>query len=189
MYGKKKSNLFSALSVIVIFLLLFLSVGYFVKHPKVIDDIKDLFNTSFRVEYDGKDYTGTNNVVAFPLHGQAKFKVKGANGYTVSLAPNVAPEGDFRYSVGSNVYTYSKTDISKVFISDNNVQNGYFCLNELENYSISAVLKKLYDGAEVELDGKVKYPYLLTFRYNDDSVSFLLSPEIILSLSESSIIF
>lgn len=189
MGGKKKSSFKSLISVIVFLLVIVLAVGLIFRYTKAGNKIKDYINPAFRVEYDGKDYDGGNNVIVLPTKGQAQFKVKGAQSYKVTLSPNVTSETDFTYEIGNTVYYYSQVDLSQAFINSDSIKNGSFYLNCDENYSLENVLSKIHGGEKVVLNGSVKYPYLLKFVMENKTVAFELStiPEI--RLSESNIIF
>ena len=184
MSGKKKVILISAAVLLVIVL----AVWLVFKYTKAVDKIKDLFNPAFRVEYDGNDYDGDDNIIVLPAKGQAQFKVKGAESYKVTITPNVTPETDFTYEVGDTLYKYSQAALSKVFINNDNVKNGSFYLT-CDNYSLESVLSQLHGGGKVVLNGSVKYPYLLTFTADNKTVAFVLSPVPIVRLSESNIFF
>ena len=189
MSGKKKSKFMSVISVIVFFLVIVLAVGLIVKYTKAGDKVKDLFNPAFRVEYDGKDYNGENNIIVLPTSGQAKFTVKGAESYKVSIIPNVTPETDFTYEIGNTVYNYSQADLSRLFMGSDSIKNGSFYLNCLADYSLESVLSKIHDGATIQLNGSVTYPYLLTFTADNKTVTFLISTAPIINLSESNLFF
>ena len=171
MSGKKKVILISAAVLLVIVL----AVWLVFKYTKAVDKIKDLFNPAFRVEYDGNDYDGDDNIIVLPAKGQVQFKVKGAESYKVTITPNVTPETDFTYEVGDTVYKYSQAVLSKDLTCD--------------NYSLESVLSQLHGGEKVILNGSVKYPYLLTFTADNKTVAFVLSPVPIVRLSESNIFF
>ncbi len=184
MSGKKKTILTA-----VILLVIVLAVVLAFKYTTAGDKIKDLFNPAFRVEYDGKDYDGENNLIVLPTKGQARFKVKGAESYKVTITPNVTPETDFTYEIGNTVYSYSQAALSKVFISNDSIKNGSFYLNCLADYSLESVLSKLHDGEKVVLNGSIKNPYLLTFTSDNKTVSFVISSVPIIRLSENNLFF
>ncbi len=187
MSGKRKSKFMSALSVLIMLLVIALALGLVFKYTKAGDKIKDIVDPAFRVEYDGKDYDGENNVIALPTKGQAQFKVKGAESYKVSITPNVTPETDFTYEIGNTVYSYSQTDLSKVLISG--TKDGSFYINGLDDYSLESVLSKTHGGAEIVLNGEIECPYLLVFTANNNVISFMFNGEIRIDLSETEIIF
>ncbi|MDE6492130.1 MAG: hypothetical protein K2L37_03160 [Lactobacillus sp.] len=189
MGGKKKTGFKSVISVIVFLLVIVLAVGLIVKYIKAGDKVKDLFNPAFRVEYDGKEYKGDNNVIMLPLTGQAQFKVKGAESYKVTLIPNVTSETDFTYEIGDTVYRYSQADLSKVFINGDSIKNGSFYLNCVDDYSLESVLLKVHGGTKIVLNGGAQYPYLLTFTADGATIKFLFGVDFDIDLSESNIIF
>lgn len=189
MNGKKKSSFMSVISVIVFLLVIVLAVGLIVKYTRAGDKVKDLFNPAFRVEYDSKDYNGEKNIIVLPTNGQAKFTVKGAESYKVTITPNITAETDFTYEIGDTVYNYSQVDLSKVFISGDSIKNGSFYLNCVDDYSLESVLSKVHGGAKIVLNGGAQYPYLLTFTANGTTVKFLFGVDFDIDLSESNIIF
>ncbi len=189
MSGKRKSKFMSALSVLIMLLVIALAVGLVFKYTKAGDKIKDIVDPAFRVEYDGKDYDGENNVIALPTKGQAQFKVKGAESYKVSITPNVTSETDFTYEIGNTIYSYGQADLSNVFISNDSIKNGSFYLNCLADYSLESVLSKIHGGAEIVLNGEIECPYLLVFTANNNVISFMFNGEIRIDLSETEIIF
>lgn len=187
MYGKKKSALSSLLRFIIMFLVIILTVGAVFKYTNAGDKIKDLFNPTFRVEYDGKNYVSEINAIVLPQKGQAQFKVKGAESYKVTLQPNVTPETDFTYEIGNTVYSYSQVDLSKVF--EMSTKNGSFYINCLNDYSLENVLSKLHSGAKIKLNGNIEIPYKLTFKADNTEISFIFNGRLCVDLSESNIIF
>lgn len=189
MNGRKKSNFIETVTVIVYLLVIVLAVGLVLKYTKAGDKIEDLLNPAFRVEYDGADYSGENNVITLPNDGQARFKVKGTASYKVTLMSNVTPETDFTYEVGNTVYNFSQADLGKVFLGTDNVKNGDFYLNCLADYSLESVLSKIHDGAKVKLNVGIALPYELTFSDGTETVSFLFGDNITIDLSEHAILF
>lgn len=186
----KKSALYTALTVIVSLLVVALAAGLIVKYTRVGDTVKDIFDTTYRIEYDGETYTTANNVVAFPREGRAEFKVKGATSYSVTLSPNVTAETDITYEIDNTVYNYSQTDISKVLVGTDSIQNGKFCLVALTDYSLSNVLSKAHNGAAVALNGELSQPYKLSFTADGMTISFLLEDTIRgITLSQTAIYF
>ncbi len=186
MSGKKKSTFKSVLTVIITLLLIILAVGFIFKYTKAGDKIKDLFNPAFRIECNGKDYDGENNVIALSPKGQAQFKVKGVESYKIMLTPNVTSETDFEYEVNGGLYRYSQADLSKVFTSG--VKDGYFYINCIADYSLENVLSTIH-GGEVVLNVKIECPYLLTFTSDNKTVKFAICAVLSLDLSDNNIVF
>lgn len=174
MRNRKKRSFMSMFMVLVLFLVIVLVVGLISKYTSTIDKVKDLINPVFHVEYNGKDYTGSDNVIVLPTEGQAQFTVKGAESYKITLKPNVTIETDFSYSIGNAVYNYSQVDLSKVFISDNSLKDNSFFLNCLDDYSLESVLSRIHGETEIVLYGGVRYPYLLAFSTDSTAIEFLL---------------
>lgn len=189
MSGRKKSSLNSAVALLVYLLAIVLVVGLVCKYTGAGDKIDDLLNPAFRVEYNGADYSGENNVICLPNDGQARFKVKGAESYKATLKPHVTPETDFTYEIGNTVYSFSQADLGKAFLGTDNVKNGDFYLNCLADYSLESVLSKIHDGAKVKLNVGIALPYELTFSDGTETVSFLFGDNITIDLSEHAILF
>lgn len=184
--SKRKFGLFRSFSSIVAILLLVLAFGAILKFTQIGDKITDLFDPSFRVEYNGVDYKGDANKISLPKGKQAHFKVKGVNGYTVTIAPNVTADTDFTYTVDGVPHKFSEANLYKAFISRENVQNGLFTLNALDDYSLKSVLSKVYDGQTVLVhNNTIRYGYLLTIISGEQSIQFLV--ESVLEISEISL--
>lgn len=190
MNGRKQSKSKSALSFVLIFLVIVLAVGLVFRFTNAGDKIKDLTNLAFRVEYNGENYTGQDNMILLPTQGQVQFKVKGAESYKVKITPNVTEETNFTYNVGDDVYSFSQADISKVFLTGNYIQNGNLILTCSESYALESVLSKLHGGAEITLNGSLEYPYLLTFTDGDGkTITFALGQFLTVTLSPDHIVF
>lgn len=189
MSGKKKSSFISAVALLVSLLMIALAVGLVFNYTKASEKIEDLLKPAFCVKYDGKDYNGEDNAITLPSNGKARFKVTGADRYTVTLTSNVTYETDFLYEVGDTVSYFSKADLSKAFIGNDSTKNGDFYLNCLEDYSLESVLSKVHDGAEIKLNGGVSSPYLLIFSDGIETVSFTFGYNVKIVLSENVIIF
>lgn len=144
--AKRKEN--KIVRIVTWLLLLLLLVGgigavlHFVGIGK--DDITDIINPTFRVEYDGNVYkTDTENVLAIPEGGQARFEVKNGGDCSVKIVPNVTAETDFSYIVDGQTYMYSEeNDLSVVF--DLQVYKGAFTVNFDNATSIESVLSKIW---------------------------------------------
>lgn len=109
MNGKRQRTVGSVLSSALTVFVVVLAVGLVFKYTKAGERIKDLTNSAFCVEYAGKEYTGENNVITLPTDGQAMFTVKGCDGYTVKIVPNVTVETDFTYTVnGRDILTAAR---------------------------------------------------------------------------------
>ena len=172
--SKRKSKLSSLIIAVVALLVLAFVVGVIVKFTRIGDDLTDLFDTSFRVEYNGVNYKGENNEIYLKNNEQARFEVKSVNGYSVVVKPNVTSQTDFTYTVDGVSYKYSETNLTKAFCTQDNFQSGYFKLNAFENYSLESVLSKLYEGKTVVVYGGVSDPYLLSVISGDITISFVL---------------
>lgn len=172
--SKRKSIFGRIVLAVIVLLLLALLIGALCKFTRVGDYVKDLFDITFRVEYDGVNYKGNNNTISLPPNKQARFNVKGANGYKVAITPNVTAETDFTYTVDGVEHKYSETNLTSVFLSQENMQSGYFELNIIENYTIESVLSKLYDGQTILIDVDLSTPYLLTITSDESKVQFVI---------------
>ena len=129
MAKRKKSKILNVITWLLLLLLLVGGIGAICHFAGITkDDITDLVNPAFRVEYDGKVYkTDTeNNVIALPTNSQARFEVKGVKGYTVAVAPNVTDETDFTYSINGKAYPYSGENLALAF--DINYYDGAFAV-------------------------------------------------------------
>lgn len=172
--SKRKSGLSRFILAVVVILLLALAFGVLWKFTRIGDDITDLFDTTFRVEYNGVNYKGDNNKISLPKGEQARFDVKSVNGYKVVITPNVTADTDFIYTVDGVDYKFSETNFNAVFLSQDNMQSGYFTLNALDDYSIESVLSKVYEGQTVLVDNYLANPYLLTITSNDKTIQFVI---------------
>lgn len=178
--SKRKSILKRVVIAILVLLLLALIFGAIYKFTDIGDKITDLFDTDFRVVLDGVTYKGDGNKIALRVNEQARFDIKGANGYKVTITPNITDRTDFVYTVDGVYYNYSEAPISKLFLSEKNCESDYFVFNAIDDYSIESTLSKLYDGKTVEVDTSLigkdtfNYPYLLTITSKDKTVQFLI---------------
>ena len=186
--SKRKSKLLSFIAVLIVLVLLTLGVGAILKFTRLGDDLTDLLDTSFRVEYNGISYTVKNNEIYLPKGEQARFDVKSVNGYKVTITPNVTANTDFIYTVDGVDYKYSETNITKVFLSQDNMQIGYFKLNALDDYFLESVLSKTYEGKTVFVYNDIASPYLLTVMANDTTISFVICLDNI-RLNPSTVVF
>lgn len=114
MTGKKNSKLLTIVTVILSLAVAAIVVGAVLKYTKFGNDIIDVLNPQFRVEYNGVTYTGEGNEIALLKDGLAKFTVKGTNGYSLEIVPNVTTETDFTYTVDGQDYVYSKEKLTSV---------------------------------------------------------------------------
>lgn len=172
--SKRKTVLKRIISAVLVLLLLALILGAIYKFTDVGDIITDLLDKDFRVELDGLTYKGDDNKITLRVNEQMRFIVKGANGYKVTITPNVTDETDFVYTVDGLVYRYSDINLSKVFLSQDNTQSGYFLLNALDDYTIESVLSKVYEGKTVIVNNSLIYPYVLTITSKDKTIRFLI---------------
>lgn len=145
MTKQKKSKIVNLISLFLLLLLLVGGIGAICHFAGISkEDITDLVNPAFRVEYDGKVYkTDTeNNVVALPTNSQARFEVKGVKGYTVAVVPNVTDETDFTYLINGKTYPYSGENLALAF--DINYYDGAFAVVLGDDFSLEYVLSRLW---------------------------------------------
>ena len=184
----RKSKTTNVVFYIAVLLVLALAVGLIVRFTDVKDKVTNIVNPTFHIEYDGKAYDGENNTVTFPIGGQAKFKVKGADSYKIRVTPNVTADTDFTYEIDGEVYKFGETDLTSYFVTDESIKDGCFIIDCTQDLSIASVLSKVHDGKTVKLNGEVDFPYLLTFTANDVSISFALRNKYNVTLSETNIV-
>lgn len=189
MSGKEKRHWEWIKSVLMIAFFLVLCIGGIQLVQRLMNKVNDLFNPTFRVAYDGKDYeNGNTYTVALPSYGDAVFTVKAVDEYSVQILPNVTAETDFTYTVDGKEYWYSKTDLSMYFFRDIDMDTGEFVIDCNRSLDLQDVLETLY-GKEVTMHGTVISHYALTFRSEDEYVTFLFGGKFTLSLSQDQIIF
>lgn len=181
--NKRKFRLSRFILAVVVILLLAMVFGLICKFTQIDDKIVDLFDTTFRVEYNGVNYKGDNNKISLPKGEQARFNVKSVNGYKVVITPNVTADTDFVYTVDGVEHKYSETNFNTVFLSQDNMQSGYFTLNALDDYSIESVLSKVYEGQTVLVDNVRDMPYLLTISFGESKVQFVIYTPITLDVT------
>ena len=174
MRGKTKNKIARVFTFVLVILVLVLAIGAIVKFTTLNDELTDLFDPTFRVKYCGDTYTGTDNKISLPKGEQARFDVKSVNGYSVSVLPNVTPSTDFTYTVDGVSYKFSETNLTKAFLSQSNVQSGFFKLNAMDDYSIESVLSKLYEGKTVVVLNGVANPYVLSVTSGDSTINFVI---------------
>lgn len=172
--SRRKSRLSRFIITVIVLLVLALAIGAICKFTQIDDKIVDLFDTTFRVEYNGVNYTGTDNKIVLPKDKQARFVVKSVDGYKVAITPNVTADTDFVYTVDGVEHKYSETNFKTVFLSQDNMQSGYFTLNALDDYSLESVLSKVYEGQTVVLYNRLANPYLLTITANGKTIQFII---------------
>ena len=152
--GKSKSMLNAILWVLLIaFLAVAVAfiVSYYGGFQTTVDKIKDSFNQTFTVKYDGKTYTVDNDeLLILPLEGKARFDITGVNEYSVKVEPNT----DFEYTVNGRNYRFGDTEYSSQFLSNGNILSDSFVIDCDKDYSIDSVLASLR-GVSVDLPQNV----------------------------------
>lgn len=176
MTRQKNSKIVNLITWLLLLLLLVGGIGAICHFSGVNkDDIKDMLNPVFRVEYDGKEYTGSDNVIDLPTDGQAKFAVKGTNGYKVKVLPNAIAEADITYSVDGTPYAYSEENLTSVFVDNDSVYAECFYVNCMQSYALIDVLSRLWGGRPVEIkDGEINNPYKIVITSSNGEAIELL---------------
>ena len=172
--SKRKSKLMGFFRVVIVLLVLALVVVVIVKFTRIDEKLTDLLDTSFRVEYCGVKYTGVDNKIYLPKGEQARFDVKSINGYEVIILPNVTSKTDFTYTVDGVEHKYSETNLTKAFLSQDNIKSDHFKLNAMFDYSLESVLSRLYKGQTVVVDNDTVTPYLLSITSGKDTIKFVI---------------
>lgn len=165
---------------VIIKLLLFLliigiivcSIGVFLKDTDVGQDITDLFDPAFYVEYNGRKYQGTNNAINLPRGKEVRFNVSSLQGYRVAVTVNIPAGTYYTYSVdGLTCKLTSETSLTKAFLSSDNVHVDYFTLDVMDRTWLVDVLSKVYDGKSIDV---INYNvgYLLTITSGNQTIQF-----------------
>lgn len=159
----KKSKFVSSISIIILLLGCIGVVLYLSGVRK--DDLTDIINPVFRVEYDDNIYKAdTDNIISLPSKGQARFEVKGTDGYSVKVVPNVVEECDFNYTVNGKSYSYfAEKDLSSAFELQSYASA--FVLDMSEKYDIESVLSRLWGSDNItvgEHESFILYKFVVT---------------------------
>lgn len=189
--SKRKSILSAVISAVLALLVLALVVGIIFNVTGVRDKLADTFDTTFRVEFAGKKYTGNDNFVYLPSSGMAKFTVKAANGYKVKVEPYLPPDTELTYTVNGQTHLYSKANISYIFVDAENVFKDCFYVDCNQSLMVTDVLSRFWGGAEITLNGSFPYYYLLTVTNgsNGEVVTFLLCYKLDIVFTDTNILF
>lgn len=170
-----KHKITSVISVVLVLLVLAGIVGAIIKFTNVKDKVTDIFDTTFRVEYDGVNYKGNDNHISLPKSGKVTFRVKGCDGYQLKVIGNATAENDFLFTVDGNLRKLSEQTFSDLFLDSNNLHIGYFEIDCSQDYSFESVLSKRYNGATVEFNDDIQYPYVLVVSSDKgEKVSFAI---------------
>lgn len=141
----KKNKLVRLITSLLVVLLIIGSVGVILHFLGIgKDDITDILNPAFRVEYDSEVYkSDTENIIALPVKGKVRFEVKGTSSYTVDIVPNVTTETDFEYEVDGIKYKYGEEkSLSSAF--DLKIYDGAFTIDTDVSYALDNILLKLW---------------------------------------------
>lgn len=168
--NKKKSKLVTVLTAVLFLLVVAAVIGLIVRFTGADKEVDKYFG-DFRIEYNGETLTGTENSITLPESGQARFEVKGTNGYTVKVIPNA----DFYYTVGNQTYNFRDEDITQAIINADNVYKNAFVIDCFpEYYSLQNVLSRIWNGAEVSFEVEnLLFPYRINvISANGETISF-----------------
>ena len=173
---KAKSILFPLIVVIVIGIIIVTSFTHLIR----------LTNNNFSVNYNEKNYTGTESVIILPAGGNAEFTVNGASDYTVKVVPN-----DVKYTVnGVEFSLIDEGDLTQYF--DVNINDNAFTINCGKDYSLKGVLSRIWGTDNITIiDGTPEYAFKLVVESGTRSVEIQLGQEIFptVKLNISNIIF
>ncbi len=196
MARQKRSKIISVITWLLLLLLLVGGIGAICHFAGIgKDDITDIVNPTFRVEYAGKVYKAdTENVIVLPKSGQARFEIKNCENCAVKVLPNVNAETDFIFTVDGQEHKYSEVqDLTAVFIKANNVYGDYFVIDCNNDFSLESVLSMLYDIEQITISEHVNIPpYKIVVTSSNGQVIELQFPYIEstgLKLSSGSIVF
>lgn len=159
MAKQKKSKFVNFVTWLLLLLLLLGGIGVILHFAGIgKDDISDMVNPTFRVEYDGNAYkTDTENIVSISQGGQARFEVKNSGGFTVEVVPNLTAETDFSYSVNGQTHMFSEeNDLSGVFGLQ--VFDGAFTVNFDNATSIESVLSTIWGTEDITVGERGSFP-------------------------------
>ena len=166
-------KILSFLILIVIFVCV---IGVIFKFTGVGQDIEGLF-APFSVEFNGKRYLPTDDLppsIVLPRGKEVRFDVSGMQGYSVVVTPNIPETGHYTYSVdGISLSLTAEINLTKVFVSAENVHSNYFTINALDSLYLKNVMSILYGGKEVVIDNW-NISYLLTVRSGNERIQFAI---------------
>lgn len=163
MKNSVKTKLVNILTVVVFVAVLVVSVGLIIKFTDIGSKVKDELNPEFRIEYNGQTYKSGKYNIGLPLEeGQAKFTVKGTNGYKVTVTPNVTAEDDLYYYVDGVQYSFSKENLNGYIVKEDNIFSNSFVIDYSDTLLLENVLSKIWGGSEIILEQNLILPYLIT---------------------------
>lgn len=166
----KNSKIVSVITYILCLLLVVVALAGIAKCVKNKD--------TFCIDYGDLTYTvDGENKIKLPVEGQAVFKVKNADGYTVDVKPNVTKQNDIVYTVeGETYYLSDEKDLNIIFFDSGDINAEYFTIDCSKNLSLNGVLSSLWNGAEVTFENTVEYPFkLVVTAANGESIEIELS--------------
>lgn len=178
MARQKKSKIISIITWLLLLLLLVGGIGAICHFAGIgKDDITDIVNPVFRIEYNSNVYkTDTENVIALPKDGRARFEVKGTKSYSAVIVPNVTTETDFTYTVNGKVYPYSgEKDLSKAF--DIKCYDNAFTVTTDGDYTLENILFKIWGVETVTISEHGDFPLykLIVTSSSGEIVEMLIS--------------
>ena len=139
----KKSAVKRVIAYIACLLVVIAAIGLIVRYTGIDDDIKDVLDSSFRIEFNGSEYrVNADNCVYLPESGQTRFVVKNGGNYTVKVVPNV----DFEYEVDGTLISFKNAgQLTGYFIKNNDIYTEYFDINCTAGcYKINNFLNTMY---------------------------------------------
>ncbi|MGN0804944.1 MAG: hypothetical protein ACI4MS_06145 [Candidatus Coproplasma sp.] len=180
--GYKKSRLTSIIAGLLFLLLLLGGVFAVIRFT----DLGNYLDSDFCVTYDGKVYTGENGVLELPTSGEARFELKTSEKCTLEVLPNVV-DNDLSYTVNGVSHKLSERALTSVILPRANVYADYFIIDCSQDLSLPAVLMRLWNGKEIEVENCINYPYLLVIT-SESGEKISLAMVQPLSISENHII-
>lgn len=187
----KKSAVIKFIVAILFLTLIVGGVAAVLKFTKLGDNLNDIINPVFRVEFNGISYTGSNNTFVLPQEGRLKFDVKCTSSYKLKVTPNVTAETDFTYTVKGRIYNFGDEDLTGYIVADDDIYGECFYIDCTKDYTLKGVLSRIWGDAGITLNGDVQYPYKLTvISDSGEEVTILLSPYVLsVTLNPDHIIF
>lgn len=141
MARQKKSKIVTVIIWLLLLLLLVGGIGAILHFTGIgKDDITDIVNPVFRVEYDGKVYKAdTENIVILSESGQAVFKVKNGGQYSVKITPYTS----CNFTLNGEKRVLDKgEDITEFLIDGSEVLYDYFILT-CDGILLQKAIKKM----------------------------------------------
>lgn len=176
-----------------ILFLLFIAgiVGAIVHFTGVDNSVKDLLNSTFRVEYNGIEYASDgDNVAILPENGTARFNIKNGGNCAVRVVPNV----DFKFDFGGEELSFKdEVDLTRYFIDSSGFSAGCFEINCTPNaFKISSFLSTIYgDAVSVpdNLSNEEYYYKVYVTAASGETISILLAQAPFIRIEQDNVAF